>query len=295
MEPVKRRTKSKPRAGGAAEQRRAARYAMPGGTCCAAALMDRNCSRVAGGLHVAPSGPRNVFIHRPIVLALNIIITIIIAAAGAGAGAAAAQDTGEALNRYIEQSLTATRHNPESPGSLYTSRSFLAEMVRDPKAAAVGDLVTILVVEQASALTSGATSSSRSSEGSSSIAALLGTLSPAGRLANLARSSGKSTLQGQGSTSRQTSITATLTAQVTHVMPNGNLVIEGLKEIVVNSERHVVWLRGVARQVDLSPDNSLRSDRIGLMALKINGKGVVSDAIRRPNALFRFFKKLLPF
>ena len=78
-------------------------------------------------------------------------------------------------------------------------------------------------------------------------------------------------------------------------MPNGNLVIEGVKEVLVNSERQVVWLRGMVRQVDLLPDNSVRSDRIAMMELRINGKGVVNDAIRRPNLLVRIFKKVLPF
>jgi flagellar L-ring protein precursor FlgH len=120
-------------------------------------------------------------------------------------------------------------------------------------------------------------------------------LSAAGALANLASTAHDSTLEGQGSTSRQTQVTATLTAHVTHVMPNGNLIIEGLKEVLVNSERQIVWLRGVVRPTDVSPDNSVRSDRIAMMDLRINGKGVVEDAIRRPNILYRIFSKILPF
>ena len=209
--------------------------------------------------------------------------------------AAFAQKSQDSLRRHIEESLTATRYGKYSKGSLYTDRSYLSELGRDPKAAVVGDLVTIRVVEQASALTTGGSSSSRSSEANHAIGSLLGALNPAGTLANLARSKGQSTLDGQGTTSRRTSVTATITAHVTHVMPNGNLVIEGIKEVLVNSERQVVWLRGMARQVDLLPDNSVRSDRIAMMELRINGKGVVNDAIRRPNLLMRIFKKVLPF
>jgi flagellar L-ring protein precursor FlgH len=78
-------------------------------------------------------------------------------------------------------------------------------------------------------------------------------------------------------------------------MPNGNLVIEGLKEVAVNSERQTVWLRGVVRPTDLSQANGVRSDRVALMELRVNGKGVVNDAIRRPNAIYRFLKAILPF
>lgn len=208
---------------------------------------------------------------------------------------ALAQNSRDSLRRHIEESLTATRYGRYSKGSLFTDQSYLSELGRDPKAAVVGDLVTIRVVEQASALTTGVSSSSRSSGANHSVASLFGALNPAGRLANLARSTGKSTLDGQGTTSRRTSVTTTITAHVTHVMPNGNLVIEGIKEILVNSEKQVVWLRGMTRQVDLLPDNSVRSDRIAMMELRINGKGVVNDAIRRPNLLMRIFKKVMPF
>jgi len=206
-----------------------------------------------------------------------------------------AQKSQDALRRLIEESLTSTRSGRYSSGSLYTDQSFLSELGRDPKAAVVGDLVTIRIVEQASALTTGGSSASRGSDSDHSVAALLGVLNPLGRLANLARTSGQSTLDGQGTTSRSTSVTATITAHVTHVMPNGNLVIEGVKEVLVNSERQVVWLGGMARQVDLLPDNSVRSDRIAMMELRINGRGIVNDAIRRPNLLMRIFKKILPF
>jgi flagellar L-ring protein precursor FlgH len=201
----------------------------------------------------------------------------------------------EALNRYLEESLSPSRENLPSPGSLFSGQSFLAELARDPRAATVGDLVTVLVLEQASALSSGSTSSSRASDSNHSITNFLGVLNPAGRLANLAASTGDSSLDGQGTTSRQTQVTTTLTAYVTQVMPNGNLVIEGLKEVAVNSERQTVWLRGVVRPTDLSQANGVRSDRVALMELRVNGKGVVNDAIRRPNAIYRFLKAILPF
>jgi flagellar L-ring protein precursor FlgH len=206
-----------------------------------------------------------------------------------------AQNNEEALNRYIEDSLRVTRQNGPARGSLYVSTGFLGEISRDPKAAQVGDLVTVQIVEQASALTSGATAQSRASSTDNGITHLLGLPGAASPLVNLLQSSGDSSLQGQGSTSRQTSVTAILTAHVTHVMPNGNLIIEGGKEILVNSERQVVWLRGAVRPADLSPENSVPSSRIGLMDLRVNGRGVVNDAIRRPNILARILQRILPF
>ena len=211
------------------------------------------------------------------------------------AGHAAERTTALTLNRYIKTTGNAAITGAASPGSLFLSRSYLAEPARDPKAATVGDLITIRVIEQASALSSGTVSSSRSSSNSHAVTSFFGSLNPAGALANLANSSGDNSLGGQGSTGRTTSVTTRITGHVTGVMPNGNLIVEAVREIMVNSERQEIWLRGAVRPVDLAPDNSVTSDRIAMMELRINGKGVVNDAIRRPNFLMRLIGKILPF
>ena len=69
----------------------------------------------------------------------------------------------------------------------------------------------------------------------------------------------------------------------------------GRKEIMVNSEKQIITLRGIVRPDDLSPTNSIPSDRVARMEILINGRGVVNDAIKRPNFLYRLFLGLLPF
>ena len=96
-------------------------------------------------------------------------------------------------------------------------------------------------------------------------------------------------------TSRATELNTTLSARITHVLPNGYLVLAGTKEIVINSERQVVTLRGIARVMDLSASNQIRSDRLANLEVHVQGKGLVNDAIRRPNFLYRFLLGLLPF
>jgi flagellar L-ring protein precursor FlgH len=212
-----------------------------------------------------------------------------------GASALHAQTASDALQAYVEDSLTLQESLRPSPGSLFAENSFLAEVARDPRAGRVGDLITVLVSEQASALTSGATSQSRDSDSTSGISSLLGLMAATRPLPNLFGQNSASSLQGTASTSRQTNVSAVITAYVTQVMPNGNLVIEGAKEVAVNSERQLVWIRGVVRQMDLAQDNSIGSARIALLDLRVNGRGVVQDAIRRPNPIYRLFRKLLPF
>jgi flagellar L-ring protein precursor FlgH len=187
-----------------------------------------------------------------------------------------------------------TRVTP-SPGSLWTSSALLADPARDLRASQAGDIVTILVAERASASTTGNTKTARKSSTKNGVTSLLGPTRAAGPLANLAGVSGDTSLQGQGTTSRDSSFTATLSARVLHVLPNGYMAVEGTKELVVNSETQLVTVRGLVRPADLSPGNLIRSDRLSNLEVRINGKGVVNDSVRRPNILYRILLGILPF
>jgi flagellar L-ring protein FlgH len=200
------------------------------------------------------------------------------------------------LDRYVQEaSARPGDARAASAGSLWTPAGRLADAARDLRASQVDDVVTILVAERASAVAKGATKAARNSKAQSSITALAGATKAAGALANLAGSSGASSLDGQGATSRDVTLTTTLTARVTHVLPNGNLVLMASKDVQVNSEQQEVVVRGVIRQADLDPANQVQSARIAQLEVRINGKGVVGDAVRRPFFLYRLLLGLLPF
>lgn len=107
--------------------------------------------------------------------------------------------------------------------------------------------------------------------------------------------SGQQKLDGQGETVRETVLSTVLTARVTHVLPNGNLVIEAAKAVTVNSETQRVTVRGVVRPFDLTTANAIQSDQIAMLEVSVAGKGVVGDAVRRPNILYRILLGVLPF
>ena len=86
-----------------------------------------------------------------------------------------------------------------------------------------------------------------------------------------------------------------LSARVALVLSNGYLVVDGLKDISVNAERQTVHVRGILRPSDLNALNQVASDRLAMLEIKVNGKGVVGDAIRRPNILYRLLLGILPF
>jgi flagellar L-ring protein FlgH len=201
-----------------------------------------------------------------------------------------------ALDQYVEDAhRRAITAGAESPGSLWSSPATMADLATDVRARSAGDMVTIVVNEQASAVSTGQTKTSRASSANASINSLAGPLSTAGRLANLASANSTTSLDGQGTTLRQTTLTTTITARVIDVLPNGYLVVEGSKTLAVNSENQVITLRGVVRPADLTNANIVQSGNVAQMELKINGRGVVNDAIRRPNILYRILLELLPF
>jgi flagellar L-ring protein FlgH len=202
-----------------------------------------------------------------------------------------------ALDKYIEEAMSHEAPAPvqASSGSLWTPASRITDLGSDLRAIQVNDLVTVVVAEQASAVATGATQTSRKSSVDSSVTALAGVKSATGALANLATSSNDTELNGSGTTSRGTTLSTTLSARVTHVLPNGYLVLEGTKDVQVNSERQFIKVRGIIRPIDLSPGNVITSTQLAQLEINIDGKGVVNDAIKRPWILYRILLGLLPF
>ena len=73
------------------------------------------------------------------------------------------------------------------------------------------------------------------------------------------------------------------------------MALRGVKDVWVNSERQMIEIRGIIRPSDLAASNQISSDRLGMLEIRINGKGVVNDAVRRPFILYRILMGLLPF
>ena len=201
-----------------------------------------------------------------------------------------------ALDEYIDEAnRRAAAASAASPGSLWAPTAPLADVAADVRARSIDDIVTIVVNEQASAVATGTTKTGRTSSANAAITSAAGPLRTAGPLANLLNANSTTSLNGSGTTSRVTTLTTVISARVIGVLPNGYLVIEGSKTILVNSENQVITLRGVVRPSDLSTANTVQSGSIAEMELKINGRGVVNDVIHRPNFLYRLLLGILPF
>src|SRR5450631_2502699 len=111
-----------------------------------------------------------------------------------------------ALDKYIAEAMSHEQTVPVQPsaGSLWSPASRLTDLGGDLRAVQTNDLVTIVVNEQASAVVTGATQTSRKSTTNNSISSLAGPKSATGLFNNLAATSGDTELNGSGTTSRGT-------------------------------------------------------------------------------------------
>jgi flagellar L-ring protein FlgH len=182
------------------------------------------------------------------------------------------------------------------PGSLFSDNAPNVFLFRDLKARNVNDIVTIQIIESSTASNSANTSTKKEGDISVSGPSVLG-LERGGSTLNFASLlAGNSALSfaGQGSTSRTGQLQAYVSARVVQVLPNGDLAIEGLKEVTINRERQILRIRGLVRSRDVTPGNVVLSTAIANMEVVFDGKGIVSDA-NKPGFLYRLFTWITPF
>lgn len=236
-----------------------------------------------------------------------LIVSFLMMSACAGRSAHQAQSASLPLPPVDVQEWNIRQEEPESAAGLWSDTAF-RNLFQDLRAYKVGDLVTVNIVETSQATKSASTQTNRQSSMDAGIDNLMGW---EGRMKNLT-SFGKSDVRnaydntsvfkgsmgsdfrGSGSTARNDTMTASLTARVIEVKPNGNLLIQGTRQIRVNNETQVIVLSGLIRPVDISPDNTVLSSYIGDARIEYAGTGALSDK-QRPGWLTRAVDFVWPF
>lgn len=186
----------------------------------------------------------------------------------------------------------------------------------DEKASRVGDLVTVVIVEQTRAEGDARTEteSQRSNDTSlssqvgfqklitSPVRGLLrvfgfddpGTTVEEGTPVNFVSSSSTSEFNGEGVTSRSGRFTGVITCRVVGLLPNGVLHIRGRRSVVVNHEAQYISLEGLVRREDLTIENQVLSNSVAEMRLAYDGLGVLDDK-QRPGWMTRVLDWVYPF
>lgn len=183
-------------------------------------------------------------------------------------------------------------------GSLWSERS--GDLFGDIKARGVGDIVTVAIYERASASKEANTSTSRNSSSAAGLSRFFGLEENLAAInagidpTQLIDTSYQSDFDGSGKTSRQENLVATLTVQVTEMLPNGNLAISGGKNVTVNREEQLIRLSGIIRPADISEHNVVDSKNILDARIAYTGKGVISDK-QGQGWLMRILDHVWPF
>jgi flagellar L-ring protein precursor FlgH len=175
-------------------------------------------------------------------------------------------------------------------GAIYSDAAPSLFLFRDLRARNVNDILNILIVENSTASNSANTSTQKKGDVTAAIPNFLGIKT---RANPLTVSSGLD-FSGTGSTARTGQLNASLSARVVQVLPNGDLIIEGTKQVTINHEHQLLTVRGTVRQYDVSPGNVVLSTSIANMDVNFDGKGIISDA-NKPALLSKIFKYILPF
>ena len=188
----------------------------------------------------------------------------------------------------------------QEQGSLWQQSN--QSMFSDRKARDVGDIVTVLISESASASKKASTSTDRTTSMSAGIPNFFGLENssiftgddPDIDLNNLVNAEFGNDFEGNGTTSRKEDLFASLTTQVVGRYPNGQLKIRGGKEVMVNNEVQIIYLTGIIRPVDITAANTVSSEKILNARISYTGKGAISDK-QKPGWAMRILDNAWPF
>jgi flagellar L-ring protein precursor FlgH len=213
------------------------------------------------------------------------------------------------LDMVKNQQLTCTAPPqtvaPQPAGSIWPGENTRNMFFADNKARYVNDIVTVVVSETSDGTSKASTNTSRDSTTTTGISALLGLeKSIAESNFNLTDENLKpkigiggtssNSLKGKGDTARGSKFTTKLTARVVRVLDNGNLVIEGKRQLTMNAEDQYVVISGIIRPEDITTDNLIASQYISDAKIYYMGEGVINDKMR-PGWLTRIADWAWPF
>ncbi len=172
-------------------------------------------------------------------------------------------------------------------------------LTADRKAAAAGDILTIVISESAVAQSTQSKQSERESSIEDAVqrflfsAASSGLGTHNGELPSISIA-GKSGYSGGGAVNNSQSLSARAAVLVSDVLPNGNLVIEGVRVVTFSGETQYVVLHGLVRRDDIARDNTVLSTNIAEARVEFHSEGSLTDAQKR-GWLAKTYEKLRPF
>jgi flagellar L-ring protein precursor FlgH len=188
-------------------------------------------------------------------------------------------------------SFAADRPAPPANGAIFQAANGYAPLTSGARAAMVGDLLTIALVERTQA--SKSTSASTDRNGS------LGLTPPTtGPLSLFSPTdvgmSGGGKFDGKGAAEQSNALQGEISVTVAAVYPNGTMLVRGEKLVTLNRGDEHIRIAGLVRAIDIGPDNRVPSTRVADARITYSGTGEIARASRQ-GWLNRFFSMLSPF
>ncbi len=145
----------------------------------------------------------------------------------------------------------------------------------------VGDVITVLLNESSQATRTQNGSVSRESSNTMAPAGLqkFGT-NLGGMMGGINMLGGSVSNKGTGAADQQASLTGSVAVAVVEVMPNGNLVLRGEKQLALTEGSEIIQVAGIIRPDDVSPSNTVQSKRLANAQIAYRGTGDLANATR---------------
>ncbi len=158
-------------------------------------------------------------------------------------------------------------------GAIYSAGRSISYF-EDPRAHRVGDVITIRLNEAFNASKTAATQTEKNSSAAIGIPIFAGK----NMLNGPTSFDNKRAFKGDGTATQQNALSGSITAVITEVFPNGNLLLSGERSLQLNQGEELVRVTGVVRASDIASDNSVTSDRIADARISYSGKGAIDQA-----------------
>ena len=188
--------------------------------------------------------------------------------------------------------------SPLSADSLWTSPANPERsMYADRKASRTGDILTVVISESVDQQNSQSTKTKKSASIDASVSSFLYPSSALGKHNGelpVTKMSAGNDFAGTGAISNTQSLSSQAAVLVTDVLPNGNLVIEGVRVITFSGETQYVTLHGVVRADDVSSANKVSSNNVADVRVEFISEGSLTDAQKR-GWLTKLYDLLRPY
>lgn len=179
----------------------------------------------------------------------------------------------------------------EANGSIFQAGA-TRNMFEDRRARQPGDMLTILIEERLVAKHSSNSTIDRKGGGSAKFGAL--PFVKAGKLGKLGLDASTSnSFEGKGAAGNENQFAGTITVTVVDVLPNGNLVVSGEKQVGINQGVETLKFAGVVDPLTIMPGNTVSSTQVADARMQVRGAGDI-DKVQTTGWLTRFFLSVMP-